>query len=286
MMQRERVAEDIFVFRSDLYAQVTAGLVVTTDGLVVIDTLLYPEETRQISRFIQKHFANQPIRYVINTHHHADHTTGTSLFGETQIVGHRLCRQLLDTRGRVSLEQSRAQATDMDDVSLVLPNVVFDQTLTLRVGNKTLRLEHMPGHSIDSTICWIEEDNVLFAADTVMSLPYFVDGDYTQFLESLQKLQGRTFDCIVQGHGEVILRGEAPLKIADDINYLQKLRVAVDKALMSSSNDKKIERALTSIKVGACGKSHILLNGLVEQLHHQNVLALAKERQRVLLQMD
>lgn len=286
MMQRERVAEDIFVFRSDLYAQVTAGLIITTDGLVIVDTLLYPEETRHIKRFIQKYYTNQPIRYVINTHHHADHTTGTSFFDEAQVVSHRLCRDMLDTRGRVSLEHSRTQAPDMHDVSLILPNLVFDHTLILQVGNKTLHLEHMPGHSIDSIVCWVEEDNVLFAADTIMSLPYFVDGDYKQFLESLHKLQQREFDCIVQGHGEVILRGEAPVKIADDINYLQKLRVAVDKALMSSSDEKKIKRALASIKVGACGKSHILLNGLVEQLHYQNVLVLGEERQRILLKMD
>lgn len=286
MMQRERVAEDIFVFRSDLYAQVTAGLIVTTDGLVLIDTLLYPEETRQIQRFIQRHYASQPIRYVINTHHHADHTTGTSFFPEAQVVAHRLCRDMLDTRGRVSMEHIRSQSPDMHDVSLVLPNIVFDHILTLRVGNKTLRLEHMPGHSVDSIICLVAEDNVLFAADLVMSLPYFVDGSYNQFLQSLEKLQEREFDCIVQGHGEVILRGEAPVKIADDINYLQKLRVAVDKALMSSSDEKKIKHALSSIKVGACGKSHILLNGLVEQLHYQNVLTLGDERQRILLKMD
>ena len=48
MMQRERVTEDIFVFTSDLYVQVTASVVVTTEGIVVIDTLLYPEETQQI----------------------------------------------------------------------------------------------------------------------------------------------------------------------------------------------------------------------------------------------
>ena len=38
-MQRERVADDIYVFTSDLYAQVTAGVVVTSEGAVVIDTL-------------------------------------------------------------------------------------------------------------------------------------------------------------------------------------------------------------------------------------------------------
>ena len=48
-MQRERVTDDIFVFTSTLYAQVTAGVVVTDEGAVVIDTLIYPDETRESS---------------------------------------------------------------------------------------------------------------------------------------------------------------------------------------------------------------------------------------------
>jgi cyclase len=73
MMQRERVTEDIFVFTSELYVQVTAGLVVTSEGVVVIDTLLYPEESLNIKQFIETRL-KLPVKYVINTHHHADHT--------------------------------------------------------------------------------------------------------------------------------------------------------------------------------------------------------------------
>ncbi|MDQ7036542.1 MAG: hypothetical protein Q9P01_17435 [Anaerolineae bacterium] len=72
-------------------------------------------------------------------------------------------------------------------------------------------------------------------------------------------------------------------KIKSDINYLEKLRIAVDKALVSSTTPAKIDKALASIKVGACGKSHILLNGAVEQLHYQNILALAEQRHEMIL---
>ena len=90
-MQREHVTDDIFVFRSDLYAQVTAGVVVTTMGAVLIDTLLYPEESLQIKRFIEERLATT-VRYVINTHFHADHTTGSCFFPDAQVISHRLCR--------------------------------------------------------------------------------------------------------------------------------------------------------------------------------------------------
>lgn len=286
MMQRERVTEDIYVFNSNLYVQVTAGFVVTTEGIVLIDTLLYPEETLQIKRFIETRI-KQPVIYVINTHHHADHTTGTCFFKEAQVVSHYLCRSLLDTRGRESLNRAKETAPDMASAELILPHIVFDDKMTLHLGNKTFHLEHMPGHSDDSITVWIEEDNVLFAADTVMPIPHFVDGSYQDFLESLAKLENRNFENIIQGHGEVILRGEVGQKIKSDIAYLQKLRIAVDKALASSNDPDKVKKALASIKIGACGKSHILLNGVVEQLHYQNVLALADDRhEHMLLQTE
>ena len=52
-MQRERVADDIYVFTSEVYAQVTAGAVITSEGAIFIDTLVFPEETRNIRNFIE-----------------------------------------------------------------------------------------------------------------------------------------------------------------------------------------------------------------------------------------
>ena len=139
-MQRERVADDIYVFTSDLYAQVTAGVVLTTEGAVVIDTLVYPEETLLIKRFIETRLGTN-VRYVINTHFHADHTTGTCFFNGAKVVSHALCRDLLNTRGRQSIEQARAAFSEMRDVSLRLPDIVFDEgVMNLHVGNKTLLL--------------------------------------------------------------------------------------------------------------------------------------------------
>lgn len=271
-MQRERVTENIYIFTSDLYVQVTAGVIVTSEGAVVIDTLLYPDETRQIKRFIEERLGTR-VRYLINTHHHADHTTGTCFFDDVPVIAHTSCRDLLDTRGRESMESIRSSSRDMNDLHLVLPDIVFDDELRLHVGKKTLHLWHAPGHSDDSIVCLVEDEKVLFAADTVMSVPYFVDGNYYDFLNSLRVLQNRGFETIIQGHGEVILRGEVESRLASDITYLEKLHHAVTQALKSPPD--KQDRALKSLRIEACGKSRILLNGTVQQLHEQNVFALA-----------
>jgi cyclase len=276
-MQRERVADDIYVFTSDLYAQVTAGVIVTSEGAVVIDTLVYPEETQQIKRFVDMRLGTS-VRYVINTHFHADHTTGTCFFKGAHVIGHARCRELLDKRGRESLQRVKATSTEMRDVELVLPDMVFDNgPLNLHVGNKTLQLWSTPGHSPDSIVCLVKEDRVLFAADTLMPIPYFVDGNYDDFLASLNGLRNGNFENVIQGHGEVILRGEVEEKIQMDVDYLVKLKDAVDGALTSATP----ENALDSIDVESCGKSRILLNGTVEHLHRQNVLALASQRREL-----
>ncbi|MDX1991594.1 MAG: MBL fold metallo-hydrolase [bacterium] len=271
-MQRERVTDDIYVFTSDLYAQVTAGVIVTTEGAVVIDTLVYPEETRQMKRFITERLGVD-VKMVINTHFHADHTTGTCFFDGAQVIAHRRCRELLNLRGRESLERVRTTMPEMRDVTLVLPNVVFEDRLTLYLGNKTLSLWWTPGHSMDSIVCLVEEDQVLFAADTLMPLPYFVDGSYDAFLSTLEKLRPNTFESVVQGHGEIILRGEVEEKIFSDLDYLSRLKRAVEKAFTHNA----LEDALNAIDIEDCGKSRILLHGAVQQLHRQNVLSLAEQ---------
>jgi cyclase len=277
-MQRERVADDIYVFTSDLYAQVTASAIITSAGAVVVDTLVYPEETRQIKRFVESRLGI-PVAYVINTHYHADHTTGTCFFEGARVVSHALCRSLLDQRGRQSLEKSKASSEDLREVELVLPDLVFDSgTLILHIGDKTLQLRHSPGHSPDSIVCSVPEDRVLLAADTMMPLPYFVDGSYDDFVTSLKSLQTGYYENIVQGHGEVILRGEIDEKIQSDLDYLSRLREAVDHALETGTSVEDIE-------IETCGKSRILLNGTAQQLHRQNALALAQQRRELVQQL-
>jgi glyoxylase-like metal-dependent hydrolase (beta-lactamase superfamily II) len=270
-MQRERVADDIYVFTSDLYAEVTASVVLTSAGAVLVDTLAFPEETRRIQRFVEERLG-QKIVYVINTHFHADHTIGTCFFRQAHVVSHGLCRKLLDERGRDSLREAQAVSEHLDGVELVLPDIVFaGHSMTLSLGSKTLQLWHTPGHSPDSIVCYVEEDRVLLAADTLMPLPFFADGSYDDLVRSLRSLRSQPFETIVQGHGEVILRGEIEEKIAADLDYLEKLAERVDRALADGS-------PLDRINVESCGKSRTLLSGNVQQLHRQNVWSLARQR--------
>jgi glyoxylase-like metal-dependent hydrolase (beta-lactamase superfamily II) len=275
-MQRERVADDIYVFTSEIYAQVTAGAVITSDGAILIDTLVFPEETRGIKNYIEGRLGC-PVRYVINTHYHADHTYGTYLFPNAIVVGHAKCYDLLETRGRDGLAQAKTSMPELSPVQVVLPHLVFDHTvMNLRLGNKTIQMWHTPGHSPDSIVCLVREDRVLFASDTLMPVPYFVDGDYDDFVQSLESLRNNNFENVVQGHGEVILRGEIEEKIQSDLDYLAAVKRHVEVA--RSRTD--AEKYLDDVDIESCGKSRIPLNGSVQQLHQANLRALYRAGQK------
>lgn len=266
-MIRERIADDVYVFRSRRYAQVTAGAVLTKEGAILIDTLYYPEETRQIKEFLEGRLGLK-IRYVINTHYHADHTQGTYLFPEARVVSHALCRQLLDTLGREGLTHLKGQSPEFEEVEITLPDLVFDQSCyTLSFGGKTLRLQHYPGHSPDLITVFVANDRVLFASDAVMPVPTLFDGSYTDLVNSLQSIQHMNLDCVVQGHGEVILRGEIEAMLRSDLAYLTKIRKAVEHAITNGNS----ESALETISIESCGKSRIPLNGFVSDLHFANL---------------
>ncbi len=269
-MRRERVSDDIYVFTSDLYAQVTASAVVTEGGIVVIDTLPFPVETRAMIDYLNSQGRGK-IRYLILTHWHGDHSYGSYLFDGAQLLAHERCAEALRERGRAALEESKETTPELEEVELRLPDVTFDQgDMLLHLGEKSLQMVLTPGHSPDTTVVYVREDKVLLASDTVMPLPYFAWGDREDFINSLQKVLEFNLESIVQGHGEVLLRGEIRDAIQGSIRYLNVIHKRVKRVIEAGEG---IE-ALRRIDIESCGKSRIPLNGLVQDLHEANLYTL------------
>jgi cyclase len=272
-MHRERVSENVFWFQSEVYAQVTAGVVAGPQWAVVIDTLALPEETLAIREFIE-HELNTPVRYIINTHYHADHTWGNCFFPGATIISHALCRQLLAEKGVPSLEAARKQNPALHQVKIVLPHLTFEQgELTLRVGKKNLILMSATGHSPDGTSVLVEEDRILFAGDAFMPLPYIVDGDLDEIAASIKKMGRMGLENIIQGHGDIILRGEIDSAVKENLAYLSAIR----KSVKAASKRKSPDEYLDDINIEDCGKSRVSLGGLAISLHRRNVRALYKQ---------
>lgn len=271
-MRRERIADDIYVFISERYAQVTMGAILTEQGAVVIDTFPFPQETSEVLDFIQ-HLAVQGVRYVINTHYHADHTYGNYLFAEAEIIAHRLTRETLARLGPENLAKAKQETNELADVQIRLPDLTFETELYVHLGGRTLHLMHTPGHTDDSIVVMVEGDKILFTGDTVMPVPYIVWGDQAKSVEALQFVQDLRPENIVQGHGDILLRGELRQDIEDSICYLNSIYERVKKLIDNNAPESR----LAQIDIETCGKSRIPLDGLVRQLHQANLLYLYRK---------
>jgi len=269
-MHRERVSENVFWFQSEVYAQVTAGVVAGPQWAVVIDTLALPDETLAIREFIERELS-VPVRYVINTHYHADHAWGNCFFPGATVVAHARCRDLLVERGEPSLETAKKQNPALRQVKIVPPQMTFvDGDLTLRVGKKNLIIASAFGHSDDGISVLVEEDRILFAGDSFMPIPYIVDGDIDENIASIKRVGRMGLENIVQGHGDIILRGEIDAAVKENLNYLNAIR----KSVKSIARKKNAEELLEDITVESCGKSRAYLGGLARNLHQRNLHAL------------
>ncbi|MEK6192762.1 MAG: hypothetical protein N2F24_00800, partial [Deltaproteobacteria bacterium] len=140
-------------------------------------------------------------------------------------------------------------------------------------GKKTLRIISLPGHSPDGIGVLIEEDRVLYSGDILMPVPFLADGDIDVMVNTLKKISKMSLENIVQGHGDIILRGEIQREIKENMNYLSSIRKVVRKAGRRKFPLDLIE----TVDVEACGKSRVLLGGLAEELHQNNLVSLYRD---------
>jgi len=273
---KERVLDDIYVFTSEMYVQVTAGAILTPEGTIVIDTLPFPQESRAMRDFLRR-YSPQGILYLINTHHHADHVYGNYLYPEAEIISWKDTRRYLEYHGEENLRQAQEETPELTDVKLRLPNILFDKgRMFLHLGGRTLELIHAPGHTADSIVVYIHEDRLLFAGDTMMPVPYIVWGDWKDMVETLGHLTEMHLDNIVQGHGEVLLRGEIPKTIEANITYLRQIYERVAKHVARGGKREQLK----NWRLESFGLSRLPLGGLAPQLHQANLLALYDQLSR------
>lgn len=277
---RTRVADDTWVFTSEMYAEVNAGLVVTSEGGILIDTLPFPSETRQIIEFAER-VCPEGIKYLINTISHADHVYGSYLFPNAELIAHEKCREMLMRYGRKALEDPREHTPELLKVDIRLPKIVFSEGAVIRLGDKTVHMMHTPGPSPEVAVVHVREEKVLFASDLMMPVPLIATpfSNIEHYKQSLRKLHDFNLESIVQGHGDILLRGEVTSSIDESVKYLDDIQALVERLM----NEGATKHDLLQHDVEQFGRSRIPLGGLVQNFHQANLLYLwerARARRR------
>ena len=269
-MRLDRVAEDIYIFVSELYAQVTATVLVAPDGAIVVDTMPFPSETREILSFIEGRLGAGSVRYVINTHHHGDHVYGNYLFEGAEVIAHDRCREMLARLGPDGLARAKRDTPALAEVELRLPDITFQNQMHIGLGYWHLRVFHTPGNTPDGASVFVENDRVLIAGDALMPVPHIVGGNCQELAQTLSRLKSLRPSHIVQGHGPILLRGEVDETIDKSVSYLSTIVDRVREVVRRGDPPEE----LRGIDIETCGMSRIPLDGLVARLHLNNLVAL------------
>jgi cyclase len=269
-MIRERIADNVYWFQSELYAQVTAGAIIGANWAILVDTLAVPQETLEMRAYIEETLGVQ-VRYIVNTIYHADHTFGNCFFPGAVVISHSLCRRLMEENNPEALENVKEQNPDFERVKIKLPDLTFDSgTISLQIGKRHVKIFPTPGNSQDGISVLVREDRVLFAGDAFLPLPTVVEGDVDTLSETIKTIGKMSLENVVQGHGDVILRGEIDQAVKSNLNYL----AAIKKVARTAAKRKDPMTVLEEATVEECGKSRVLLGGLVEELHRRNLAIL------------
>jgi cyclase len=182
-----------------------AGFVVGDDAVTGIDATSTERRTRSLLRAIGVQ-SPAPVRTLVNTHHHGDHTNGNCLFTDALVVGHRNCRAGVLAQSIGGLEPVFGKV-EWGELTVRPPTVVLDDRLDLYVGDRLIELHFIgsAAHTTGDVVAWLPAERVLYAGDLVFNggTPFVLMGSVQGSLRALERLRGFGAETIVPGHGEV-----------------------------------------------------------------------------------
>lgn len=206
-----------------------AGVVIGDDGVLVVDSFFDPEAAKLLVAAIHQ-LTPKPIRYVVNTHYHADHVGGDAVLraAGAVIIAHRNVRGWVRTENlHLFGDQLTPQRAAMIK-ALALPDVTTDREMTIWLGARKVLIQPVLGHTGGDLIVRVPDANAVFCGDIVWRhvSPNIIDGDVARWTATVNALRQapRAADAVfVPGHGEV-----ATVKdVAAFGGYLSDLRALV-----------------------------------------------------------
>ncbi len=271
--QLEQLAEGVWaaIVARGTGAWGNAGIVALGERTLVFDTFLTPAAARDL-RSAAESLTGQPVRYVVNSHYHMDHMHGNGVFDDATIITTEKTRERIAVRGAEILARMRERPDDLasldseiasaatselaDDLrvlqgdyralyaalpelTLRLPDITFEQRLTLHGTERTIEaLSFGGGHTSSDAFLFLPAERIAFLGDLlgVRMHPSFGQADLEQWDEILERIEALDIQTVVPGHG--------PVGALDDVatlrQYLFDIETLVDEAIVRGETAEQI----------------------------------------------
>ena len=188
----EKVKEDLYNIVGD---GGNVGVLITKDGVIVIDDKFARDSDEILNKV--KSVTNLPIRYILNTHHHGDHTGGNERFlTQAEIVAHQNARANM-----VSANQPGQQ------------RITFTDETAVYLGGKEVRMKHFGrGHTNGDAVVYFPALKTIHTGDLFTRGAPFIDykggGSAKAWTTTLEAVMTWDFDTVIPGHGNVGTRAD------------------------------------------------------------------------------
>jgi glyoxylase-like metal-dependent hydrolase (beta-lactamase superfamily II) len=215
-------------------------VIVNDNDVLLVDAGVTPAVARALVQDV-KLLTDKPVRWVVNTHFHYDHTDGNSIFGpEVQIIGHKYVRDAMlnldvlhrepfktaqaslpgqietlkkqvsaetDAQKRATLQQqlaaTEAEQKQFAEIKPTPPTMTYASSLTLHRGQREIRLLFLGrGHTPGDTVVFLPKERIVCTGDLMESrLAYMGDGIFDEWITTLDAVKKLDFDTVLPGHG-------------------------------------------------------------------------------------
>ncbi len=280
----EKVADGVYCALARAQAEINsnAAIFVNSSDVLIVDAHSKPSAAASLIAQLKKEVTTKPVRYVVNSHFHWDHTQGNhayrALGGKIDFIASEPTKQLLSDLARQRLqasldevpkqiealrsraERSRSSAekafcedqirqlqayqTEMKNYTLELPTITFAKSHVIKDKDHDLHLEfHGRAHTAGDVVVFCPQKRVISTGDMIHGfLPFIADGFPKTWPKTMDSVNRLAFDHILPGHGPVHHDHQRLINMR---NYIEELTEKVEAGKKAGKSIAELQRTIT-----------------------------------------
>jgi len=221
----QRVAPDVYSYvqPDGTWFINNTGFIVGSDAVISIDST---STERRMNGYIEaiRSVTDNPVRVLVNTHHHADHTHGNYMFEDATIIAHESCREVMMAAG-IPDYSAVFPGVEWGNLQFRAPDVTFTGSTTLHLDDMTIELRDLGyvAHTEGDVLAWVPGRGVLFAGDVIFhgGTPFSLFGSVQGTIDAIDVVEGYGADVIVPGHGPAFAGDDIAGVLESQRSYLR-----------------------------------------------------------------